>query len=62
MIRAWTIIRGRAKEPEPRWVEAAYLQYPVFPTMKAARVFMLKRPQGSEKSRIVRCQIRIEGK
>ncbi len=61
MIRAWTIIRGRAKEPGPIGNEVFRLQYPLFPTMKDAKFFMSKYFIREEKPRIVRCQIRIEG-
>ena len=62
MIRAWTIIRGRAKEPWPLGNELLRLQYPIFPTMKDARAFAHNYIAAFEKPRIVRCQIRIEGK
>lgn len=61
MIRAWTILRGQAKQPWPFCSALPRLQYPVFPTIKDARAFANEHIPPFEKPRIVRCQIRIEG-
>lgn len=58
MIRAWTILEPKAKNPIVQTVEELP-QYPVFLNQKDARIY--KKLWLVGRFRIVRCQIRIEG-
>lgn len=60
MIRAWTILSGKEKNPVAVGNGATEFQYPIFPTLKEAKTFRAAHVYMS-KDRIVRCQIRIEG-
>lgn len=60
MIRAWTILEPKAKNPKPYEI-AWSCQYPLFFSLSAAREFRNLHPLLPAKVRIVRCQIRIEG-
>ncbi len=61
MIRAWTILFKRTKNPEPLgFNDGKPWQYPIFSTLREAKQF--RREGGiKDETRIVRCQIRIEG-